>query len=157
MHLVGQLEGGYLPPGGALVRLRIGIGAARTTYGIREHVERERTLLDYVHVRARGPELGPGLLVPDRLPAHGQLPLRTGVQPADNRDRGRPSVVVVLVDAVANGTPAPSCPAPRSLAAPQTFATGVAHRAYGHETESWRMRTRAGRTSQVDRRGRQRI
>ena len=38
MHLVGQLEGGYLPPGGALVRLRIGIGAARTTYGIREHV-----------------------------------------------------------------------------------------------------------------------
>ena len=38
VHLVGQLEGGYLPPGGALVRLRIGIGAARTTYGIREHV-----------------------------------------------------------------------------------------------------------------------
>lgn len=38
VHLVGQLLGGYLPPGGALVRLRIGLGSARTTYGIREHV-----------------------------------------------------------------------------------------------------------------------
>ena len=38
VHLVGQLVGGYLPPDGALVRLRIGIGSSRTTYGIREHV-----------------------------------------------------------------------------------------------------------------------
>jgi hypothetical protein len=38
VHLVGQLMGGYLPPGGALVRLRIGIGSARSTYGVREHV-----------------------------------------------------------------------------------------------------------------------
>jgi hypothetical protein len=38
VHLVGQLVGGYLPPGGALVRLRIGIGSSRTTYGVREHV-----------------------------------------------------------------------------------------------------------------------
>jgi hypothetical protein len=38
VHLVGELVGGYLPPGGALVRLRIGIGSARTTYGVREHV-----------------------------------------------------------------------------------------------------------------------
>ena len=38
VHLVGQLVGGYLPPGGALVRLRIGIGSTRTTYGVREHV-----------------------------------------------------------------------------------------------------------------------
>jgi hypothetical protein len=38
VHLVGQLVGGYLPPDGALVRLRIGIGSARLTYGIREHV-----------------------------------------------------------------------------------------------------------------------
>jgi hypothetical protein len=30
--------GGDRPPGGALVRLRIGIGSARTTYGVREHV-----------------------------------------------------------------------------------------------------------------------
>ena len=38
VHLVGQLVGGYLPPDGALVRLRIGYGSARLTYGIREHV-----------------------------------------------------------------------------------------------------------------------
>ena len=38
VHLVGQLIGGYLPPDGALVRLRIGYGSARLTYGIREHV-----------------------------------------------------------------------------------------------------------------------
>ena len=38
VHIVGQLVGGYLPPGGALVRLRIGFGSARLTYGIREHV-----------------------------------------------------------------------------------------------------------------------
>ena len=34
----GRLEGGYFPPGGALVRLRIGEGSAATTYGVREHV-----------------------------------------------------------------------------------------------------------------------
>lgn len=38
VHLVGQLLGGYLPPGGALVRLRIGYGSAYTTYGVQEHV-----------------------------------------------------------------------------------------------------------------------
>ncbi|MBV9817309.1 MAG: hypothetical protein JOZ07_03025 [Solirubrobacterales bacterium] len=38
VHLVGQLAGGYLPAGGALVRLRIGQGRAVTTYGVREHV-----------------------------------------------------------------------------------------------------------------------
>jgi hypothetical protein len=38
VHIVGQLVGGYLPPGGALVRLRIGYGSARTTYGVQEHV-----------------------------------------------------------------------------------------------------------------------
>jgi hypothetical protein len=38
IHIVGQLDGGYLPPGGALVRLRIGLGSAYTTYGIHEHV-----------------------------------------------------------------------------------------------------------------------
>jgi hypothetical protein len=36
--LVGQLKGGYLPSGGALVRLRIGLGGAFTTYGVHEHV-----------------------------------------------------------------------------------------------------------------------
>jgi hypothetical protein len=38
VKLVGDLAGGYLPPGGALVRLRIGIGRAFTTYGVHEHV-----------------------------------------------------------------------------------------------------------------------
>ena len=38
IHIVGQLDGGYLPPGGALVRLRIGLGSAYTTYGVHEHV-----------------------------------------------------------------------------------------------------------------------
>jgi hypothetical protein len=38
IQLLGQLEGGYLPPDGALVRLRIGEGSAVTTYGVHEHV-----------------------------------------------------------------------------------------------------------------------
>jgi hypothetical protein len=38
VRLTGRLVGGYLPSGGALVRLRIGLGSAVTTYGVREHV-----------------------------------------------------------------------------------------------------------------------
>jgi hypothetical protein len=38
VRLTGRLVGGYLPAGGALVRLRIGLGSAVTTYGVREHV-----------------------------------------------------------------------------------------------------------------------
>jgi hypothetical protein len=38
VRIVGKLEGGYLPPGGALVRLRIGFGSGYTTYGVQEHV-----------------------------------------------------------------------------------------------------------------------
>ena len=38
VRIVGRLDGGYLPPEGALVRLRIGLGAAHTTYGVHEHV-----------------------------------------------------------------------------------------------------------------------
>lgn len=38
VHIIGQLLGGYLPPGGALVRLRLGYGKAHTTYGVKEHV-----------------------------------------------------------------------------------------------------------------------
>jgi hypothetical protein len=38
IHLTGRLKGGYLPRGGALVRLRIGLGSSDTTYGVREHV-----------------------------------------------------------------------------------------------------------------------
>ena len=38
VRIAGQLVGGYLPPGGALVRLRIGSGSSSTTYGVQEHV-----------------------------------------------------------------------------------------------------------------------
>lgn len=38
IRIVGQLAGGYLPPGGALVRLRIGQGAGYSTYGVQTHV-----------------------------------------------------------------------------------------------------------------------
>ncbi len=38
VRIVGQLEGGYLPAGGALVRLRIGSGSSFTTFGVQEHV-----------------------------------------------------------------------------------------------------------------------
>ncbi len=38
VHLVGQLLGGYLPPGGALVRLRIGYKSTYSTYGVEAHV-----------------------------------------------------------------------------------------------------------------------
>ena len=38
VHLTGQLLGGYLPPGGALVRLRIGYRRTFNTYGVEEHV-----------------------------------------------------------------------------------------------------------------------
>lgn len=38
VRLTGRLAGGYLPSGGALVRLRIGLGTTFTTYGVHEHV-----------------------------------------------------------------------------------------------------------------------
>jgi len=38
VRIAGRLVGGYLPPQGALVGLRIGRGASYTTYGIQEHV-----------------------------------------------------------------------------------------------------------------------
>jgi hypothetical protein len=38
IHIHGRLSGGWLPPAGELVRLRIGYGNAATTYGVRTHV-----------------------------------------------------------------------------------------------------------------------
>lgn len=38
VRIVGRLEGGYLPPGGALVRLRYGQGSQYLTYGVKTHV-----------------------------------------------------------------------------------------------------------------------
>ena len=38
VRIVGKLDGGYLPPQGALVRLRLGEGSGYSTYGVEEHV-----------------------------------------------------------------------------------------------------------------------
>jgi hypothetical protein len=38
VHIEARLMGGYLPPEGALVRLRLGYGRSKVTYGVREHV-----------------------------------------------------------------------------------------------------------------------
>ena len=38
VRIIGKLDGGYLPPDGALVRLRLGQGSGFTTYGVQEHV-----------------------------------------------------------------------------------------------------------------------
>jgi len=38
VRIIGRVTGGYLPPGGALIRLRYGRGTRYTTYGVREHV-----------------------------------------------------------------------------------------------------------------------
>jgi hypothetical protein len=38
VRIVGQLAGGYFPPSGALVRLRIGQGRAHQTFGVLQHV-----------------------------------------------------------------------------------------------------------------------
>ena len=38
VHIKAQLAGGFLPSGGALVRLRLGYGNAKITYGVQEHV-----------------------------------------------------------------------------------------------------------------------
>ncbi len=38
VHIKARLVGGYLPSAGALVRLRLGYGRAKITYGVQEHV-----------------------------------------------------------------------------------------------------------------------
>ena len=47
VHIVGELLGGYLPPGGALVRLEIGHGNSSTTFGVKEHVATEQFTTSY--------------------------------------------------------------------------------------------------------------
>ena len=51
VHLVGQLLGGYLPPDGALVRLRIGFGSTYNTYGVAGTCHGQRPLLNRRIVR----------------------------------------------------------------------------------------------------------
>ncbi len=47
VEIKGQLLGGYLPAGGINVRLRIGIGKNKLTYGVREHVSHPRFTSSY--------------------------------------------------------------------------------------------------------------
>jgi hypothetical protein len=58
VHIKARLVGGFLPPKGALVRLRLGYGKAKTTYGVREHVSGNGT---FVVTNTFGP--GPASLV----------------------------------------------------------------------------------------------
>ena len=92
VRIVGKLDGGYLPPGGALVRLRLGQGSGYTTYGVQEHVTRQRPVCDDLHVRRRAPKRSSDVLVPDRVTADGRrLSLGSLRQPQGARDRWRPS------------------------------------------------------------------
>ena len=76
VRITGQLVGGYLPSGGALVRLRIGLGSAR--YDLRRPGARhgQRPVLNHLHVRRGGPARPPLVLVPARHAADGQLSVR---------------------------------------------------------------------------------
>ena len=76
VRITGQLVGGYLPSGGALVRLRIGLGSAR--YDLRRPGARhgQRPVLNHLHVRSGRPARSPLVLVPARHAADGQLSVR---------------------------------------------------------------------------------
>lgn len=71
VRIVGKLDGGYLPPDGALVRLRLGQGSG--VHDLRDSGtrDRQRPVRDDVHVRRRAPKRASDILVPDRLAADG--------------------------------------------------------------------------------------
>jgi hypothetical protein len=75
VRITGRLFGGYLPPGGALVRLRIGQGSSHQTSGARH---RQGSLHDHLHIRGRVRGDLQELLVPDRDSPDGRLSLRAG-------------------------------------------------------------------------------
>ena len=91
VEIKGELLGGHLPPGGVNVRLRIGLGKDRVTYGVQEHVSgngRFATSYTFGLGTAADP---PPLLVCGRDAAIRQLPLRPiGLQPGP-RQRRRPA------------------------------------------------------------------
>ena len=66
VRITGQLVGGYLPAGGALVRLRIGQGSQLSDLRRAGARDGQRPLHDDVHVRRRAGEQLPAVLVPDR-------------------------------------------------------------------------------------------
>ena len=76
VRITGQLLGGYLPPGGALVRLRIGQGSSFQTYGVRGTRHRQGSLHDHLYVWGRVCGDLQELLVPDRDSADRRLSLR---------------------------------------------------------------------------------
>ena len=78
VRITGQLLGGYLPPGGALVRLRIGQGRSFQTYGVQEHVTGNGRFTTTYTFGVGDPAVYRELLVPDRDVADGRLPLRPG-------------------------------------------------------------------------------
>ncbi len=78
VRITGQLVGGYLPPVGALVRLRIGQRRHVSDLWCAGARHRERAVHDDVPVRGWRPCGAPQLLVPDRDVADGRLSLRTG-------------------------------------------------------------------------------
>ena len=78
VRITGQLLGGYLPPGGALVRLRIGQGTQLSDLRCAGARHRQRALHDHLQVRRRVRGHLQELLVPDRDPADRRLCLRAG-------------------------------------------------------------------------------
>ena len=78
VRITGRLVGGYLPPGGALVRLRIGQGSSYQTYGVQEHVTGNGRFTTTYTFGAGYAGIFEELLVPDRDLADGRLPLRAG-------------------------------------------------------------------------------
>ena len=88
IRIVGRLRGGYLPAGGALVRLRIGAGFGIHDLRRARARHRKRAVHDHVYVRigrARGLSQ---VLVPGRIAADRRLPVRGGEQPEGVRHRG---------------------------------------------------------------------
>ena len=97
VRLVGRLEGGYLPPGGALVRLRIGQGSAQTTYGVHEHVGGNgRFTTTYTFGQGLA-ERAPRLLVSDGVAAHRQLSLRSRDEPPGDRPGRRAPLAARII------------------------------------------------------------
>ena len=91
VRITGQLLGGYLPTGGALVRLRIGQGSSYQTYGVQEHVTGKGRFTTTLHVRRGVRGDLQELLVPDRDFADGRLPLCAGcVRPSVSSGRRAP-------------------------------------------------------------------
>ena len=90
IHLVGQLKGGYLPSGGALVRLRIGERSSGHDVWRARARGRRWPLHHDLYLRRGRARDPPRVLVSDRIVAHGRIPVRAGQQPPCIRPGRRP-------------------------------------------------------------------